>query len=428
LISVVVFLASFGVGVEPGPAVPLQAAGTETALYEISGLKVIHRINDASDVVAVQLYLLGGTRQLTEENTGIELLLLRTAELESGRAMARTGSRSVLAATADWTVTGFTGLRDDLDVSWSVFARRLERPGFSSASLERARGELVTGSRRRYTQPDLRVEAIARRVAFQGHPYSLDHRGMVRSLTSLSPADLERYWEEQFVTSRMLLVVVGDITRANVDSLVRPTVAQMPTGQYEWTLPPPVQRRDSSWWAIDHKELPTNYIVGYFGGPSPTDGDYFAFRAAVALLSAGIDVQVREQQSLSYRAYAPFLDRAAPVGGVYTSSSSPAKTFRLIRHVMENIQAYEPPLLSPWWNRFLDQFTLEHLMQQMTSEGQAEALARAHLYFDDLKMADGFVRRLKRVRLASACRTARRYMIDIQFAYLGDTVLMRGAW
>src|SRR3989454_4416971 len=37
--------------------------------YEVSGLRVIQRINRASAVVAVRLYLLGGTRQVTDRKS-----------------------------------------------------------------------------------------------------------------------------------------------------------------------------------------------------------------------------------------------------------------------------------------------------------------------------------------------------------------------
>ena len=54
---------------------------TATSVFEVNGLKVILRRNAANDVVAANLYLLGGTQQLTPATQGIELLLLATSEL-----------------------------------------------------------------------------------------------------------------------------------------------------------------------------------------------------------------------------------------------------------------------------------------------------------------------------------------------------------
>src|SRR2546426_3868349 len=56
-----------------------------TTLFRSSGVRVIQRVNPATDVVAVRLYLLGGTRQLTERTAGIEALRSEehTSELQS---------------------------------------------------------------------------------------------------------------------------------------------------------------------------------------------------------------------------------------------------------------------------------------------------------------------------------------------------------
>ena len=61
---------------------PSPAQGdTATAMFEINGLKVILRRNTANDVIAANLYLLGGTQQLTPATQGIETLLLAASEL-----------------------------------------------------------------------------------------------------------------------------------------------------------------------------------------------------------------------------------------------------------------------------------------------------------------------------------------------------------
>src|SRR4051812_39803296 len=57
-----------------------QAVDTTTTQFEVNGLKVILRRNTATDVVAANLYFLGGSRQLTPESQGIEALLFAASE------------------------------------------------------------------------------------------------------------------------------------------------------------------------------------------------------------------------------------------------------------------------------------------------------------------------------------------------------------
>src|SRR6476620_4492845 len=68
----------------PHPATK-PAADTTTSEFEVNGLKVILRRNMATDVVAANLYLLGGTRQLTPQTQGIEALLFAASERGSRR-------------------------------------------------------------------------------------------------------------------------------------------------------------------------------------------------------------------------------------------------------------------------------------------------------------------------------------------------------
>src|SRR5205823_6884074 len=117
---------------------------------------------------------------------------------------------------------------------------------------------------RRYTQPDLRVQRLATQALFHDHPYALDPEGTEESLFSLTPADVRTYARERLVTSRLLLVVVGNVSRARVEALVAGSLGKLPRGDYRWTLPlapvPPAGTR----WLIDNRPLATTYMVGYF--------------------------------------------------------------------------------------------------------------------------------------------------------------------
>ncbi len=54
---------------------------------------------------------------------------------------------------------------------------------------------------------------------------------------SITAGALRTYHRTQFVKSRMLLVIVGNVPRGALDSLVSTTLATLPAGSYRWTLP-----------------------------------------------------------------------------------------------------------------------------------------------------------------------------------------------
>ena len=232
-------LLGFGAASVPPEPLYLTNVDSLTTAYSVAGIRVIQHVNRTNNLVAVSLYLLGGTRQITERTAGIEPLLLRaaangTARYPDGlsqRAMSRTGSVEFLNPTVDWTVVGFVTLRPDVDSAWQVFADRLLHPTLAAQEVELARDEMLATARQRYADPDERIHIIASRVTFVGHPYALHPDGTEQSLLSLKQQDLADYAATQTVKSRMLLVVSGNIERPQVESLVATTIGSLPPGQ-----------------------------------------------------------------------------------------------------------------------------------------------------------------------------------------------------
>ena len=66
---------------------------TLTSKFTVAGIPVILRRVSANNVVAANLYLLGGTRQLTAGNQGIETLLLEASERGTAMPWALRRSR-----------------------------------------------------------------------------------------------------------------------------------------------------------------------------------------------------------------------------------------------------------------------------------------------------------------------------------------------
>ena len=61
------------------PSLPIADTATTTR-FVVDGIPVILRRNTSNDVVAANIYLLGGTRQLTPQTAGIEAMLLVASE------------------------------------------------------------------------------------------------------------------------------------------------------------------------------------------------------------------------------------------------------------------------------------------------------------------------------------------------------------
>jgi zinc protease len=400
-------------------------ADTGTSSFDVNGLRVILRRNTANDVVAANVYLLGGVQQLSPATQGIESFLLASSERgtkkfpgETTRSLtARLGVTIVSEPTEDWTLFGFTGVRATFDSCFMILADRLIAPTLDSIEVERVRSRILTGLRLEANTPDPIINHLADSLAYVGHPYGFAPQGTEATIQSITPDQLRAYQKSQIVASRMLLVVVGNIERPRLEQLVQQTLGQLPRGNYAWSLPRPPGAPQKA-LLMQEAQLPTNYILGYYAGPSAQSPDYNALRVATAVLSGRFFTEIRSRRNLSYEVEAPFVERAIATGGVYVTTVAPDTTLAIMRNEIDRLQQ---ELIDPrGLERLVQQFITDYFLKNETNSDQATFLARAQLYHGDYRAAARFVENLREVKPEDVRRVARQYMHDFRFVYLGN--------
>jgi zinc protease len=401
------------------------AMASLTTSFDVAGVRVILRQNNANNVVAANLYLLGGSRQVTEANAGIEPVLLEVSDRGTRRypknalrrAMSRLGSEIAVAPMADWTMFGIRSSTEVFDSTWAIFADRVMHPALAKSEVSLVKAQYLSGIRQRRDDPEALADYLADSITFVGHPYAVSVVGNENSIQALDSASLREYHRSQFVTSRMLLVVVGNIDRPHIERLVTQSIGQLPRGNYKWEAPPRIPELQTA-LVIERRQLPTNYILGYYSGPLANGRDYQALRVATSVLTGRMFAEIRSRQSLTYDVHAPFIDRAATAGGLFVSTVSPDTTLKLMRAAINDLQQ---GTLDPAGLRQLEeQFITEYFLDNETNAAQADFLARAQLYGGDYREAERFVDTLKSITPADVQRVARKYMKGFRFAYVGD--------
>jgi zinc protease len=403
---------------------PAATADTATVGYEVAGLRVIHRPLDANQIVAVNLYFLGGAQQIDAATAGIEAMLLRTSEFGTERypgrearlALARTGSRTVLYTEPDWSVLGFRGLVSEFDSTWSVLADRVMRPTLDSAAVEVVRRRMLRARRSQRNHPDAMLRLLADSVVFAGHPYQHSPEGSEASLSEITLEALRAYHRSQIVTSRMLLVVVGNVSRARLEAAIQRTLGQLPPGDHVWSLPPEWPAPRASVTALQ-RQLPTNYILGYFAGPRSDSEDYAPFTMATRILGGLANYEIREN-GLSYAAYSPVLKRGASGGGIYVTTTRPDTTIKIFNSAIEHLQNGRTNRST--LQRYFDGFVTNYYGENESNAGQADFLARHELLHGDWRRAGSYMADLKRVQGYQIRAAARRYIRNIQYVYIGN--------
>jgi zinc protease len=396
-----------------------------TIAFDVEGIRVILREAD-NNIVAANLYLLGGARQLTPQNAGVELMLLESSEHGTRsyprdvlrRKMSRLGTEIVLDAEKDWTMFGIRSTTETFDSTWAIFADRLMHPLLQPAEVDLVRGRFLSAISQRRDDPDALARYLADSIAFAGHSYAVPVSGTGSSVSQLTSSVLRDYQRSQIVKSRMLLVVVGDVDRAKLESLVRGSLAQLPAGSYRWTLPSPAPRGAAT-VVFEQRPLPTNYVIGYYAGPVANERELQTLRIATSVLTGRMFADIRTRRNLTYDVHAPFVENAAVLGGLYVTTTSPDVTLGLMRQHVAELQ--RELIDAEGLKRLSAQFVTEYLLDNETNAAQADFLARAEMFRGDYKVAEQFVDELRDVTPQDVRAAAQKYMKNIRFAFVGDS-------
>ncbi len=415
--------------VEPRRAARV-ADDTMVVSYLVDSVRVIQRINPFTDVVAVNVYLLGGTSQLTPATQGIESLILSASRYGTKSypdttlriAWGLTGSAMTSEITSDWTMLGFRGVLSEFNKSWDIVTERLTVPSLHTEAVDVARAKLVSALRQRRSTPDGEIGFAADSIVFAGHAYGMSPYGTEANLEKLDSAALAKYVKAHVERSRLLVVVAGGATRAMIEAAVHRTLQRLPLGTYTWTQPAALPPRTFGVTLIPRQSA-TNYLIGVFSGPPSNSEDYPAFETATSFLGQLMTTAVRERRGLSYAASATVEERAIPTGVLYVSTSKPDTVVRLITRQIAKLQ--DPDSLPAGMTFTSDKNSLSSLFARSTSSAQVESLARAQLLQGDFRLADNLPRRMRTVTSSAVRQAARKYMQNIRFVYAGDTTLVK---
>jgi zinc protease len=393
--------------------------------FEVNGLKVLVKRREASQTVVAGLFLRGGARNITAENAGIEALMLDVATEASAnfprdrmrRELARIGTSISYGVNYDYSGLSLGSTRQHFDRSWEIFADAALRPSFTREDFERVKNRVVVSRSDDDDTPDSALQRLQSRVAYAGHPYLNDPRGTAETISRLTLEDVRRYHQQMMQTSRLLLVVVGDVDAADIRRKVEATLGKLPRGDYRAASVPELSYKAGT-LEIASRELPTNYVSGVFVAPSLTSEDIYPMRVASSILQNRVFVEVRVRRNLSYAPDATLGSQAANIGGIYVTAVDANQAVRVMLDEIGKLQRV--PISADEIKATAQQYLTRHYLSQETNAAQAGELAQYELIGGGWRNSIVFLERLRAVTPEDVQRVANKYMRNIQFVVIGN--------
>jgi len=393
--------------------------------FEVNGLKVLLKRREGSLTVAAGLFIRGGASNINAQNAGIETLMLSVAT-EASTNFPRARMRSELSrmgtvigssSNNDYSVLSLATTRMHFDRSWQIFPDVVLLPAFMKEDVALVQQRQVVSLSDDTDNPDVYLQKLQERVAYAGHPYLNNTSGTPETVARLTPEDLSKYHAKLMETSRLLLVIVGDLNPAEVKTLVTESFGKLPRGNYKPETIPQLAF-DKSSVEVTPRELPTNYVQGLFTAPSLTSPDIYPMRIASSLLRDRVFEEVRAKRNLSYAPDAFLRTQAANVGGLYVTAVDANQSIRLMLNEIARLQ--NEPVSSEDIHAVVAQYLTTYYLGQETNAAQAGELAQYELIGGGWRNSVDFLERLSAVTPADIQRVSQKYMKNIRFVVLGN--------
>jgi zinc protease len=407
------------------PAAARAQQLAEVTEFTVAGIPVIYKPIGANEVIAVRLYLEGGSANLTPGNAGIENLMTAAATRgtekytrdEFASRSSATGTAIGATANPDYTFLSLQAVSEHWDEAWDLFAEAALHPTFPEEEVALVRDQIVNQLKGRLDNPDAYLALLANEQFYAGHPYAVDPLGTVEAVEALTAEDLRARHAERMAKENLLFVVVGNVPREDLERKIEAAFGALPAAGGAANAVPPTPPSEPA-VEVTERELPTNYIRGQFLAPDPGHPDFPAMQVATDILSDRLFEEVRTKRNLSYAVFSGLSQRRANYGLLYVTAVQPDTTLAVMLHEVERLKT--EPISGERLAENVNVFLTQYWLAQETNMGQAGTLGVFELVGGGWENAARFVEGVRGVTPADIQRVAETYLRDFQFVVIGN--------
>ncbi len=391
----------------------------------INDVKVIVQPS-GNEIVVVQTIIKGGVQNYPADKAGIEALAV-TGLTECGTTkddknsyknkLDKISAQVYGNTRMDFAAFSLNCIKGDFETAWPLYTDAMIAPRFDAKEFARIKQDAINIIRAGDSDPDNAVDKMARQTAFMGKDYAKEPQGTVETVTKLTAEETKKYWQSIFSRSKMVIVIVGDLDKSEIESKVKEFLSKVPAGS-------PFKLKEESYspsansFSPKERENATNYIQGITGAPLPGTPDYNAFVLAMRIFSTRHFIEVRSKNGLSYAPGSWFSQGRTPYANFFVTTTQPDKYIAVARNLIDEVKK--------------DGFTAEELKnektgyltglyyRQETNEEQAAALATNEVVHNNWKRAIEIKDEINKVTLQDANNAFKKYITNITWVYQGD--------
>ncbi len=222
-------------------------------------------------------------------------------------------------------------------------AQLLSDPNFSKESFEKIKLLKIAAIKKKFSDFDYTASIGLKKLRYEGTPMENPSIGTLESLEKLKLEDMEEFFKEHLVLSRLSLVIGGDLSLDEAKKMATEVLSVLEVGKSEElkTFQPTSEVKRSDIF----KDTKQAYV--YFGAPynlKVNDTDVYKATVATFILGAGgfgsrMMEEIRVKRGLAYSAYCTISinkSRSGLSGHLQTKLESGEEAIKIVKEVFAN--------------------------------------------------------------------------------------------
>jgi predicted Zn-dependent peptidase len=199
-------------------------------------------------------------------------------------------------------------IKEEFDEALKYFDMLLGDPNLTEDALKKVKSVRLGSLARKQNDFDYVASNELKSIMFKDTPLASPSSGTIESVNSIELSDVKSFLNEHIVSSRLIVVVGGDISLADTKERLKKIISKMKVSKAQELQNYKVTDKPKE--SIVKKETEQAYV--YFGSPynmDVSDEDYYKARVATFILGTGgfgsrLMEEIRVKRGLAYSAYA----------------------------------------------------------------------------------------------------------------------------
>ncbi|MFD0792384.1 M16 family metallopeptidase [Mucilaginibacter litoreus] len=404
-----------------------KPAFAQKEAYEmmVDGVKVIVQPS-GNDIVEIQTVIKGGVQNYPANKQGIEAMAM-TALTECGtlkhdknsfkNQLDKISAGVYGGATKNYSVIKLNCIKSDLDVAWPLYVEAITMPKFDAKEFDRIKQDRLTGLKSQDSNPDYAIDKFADSLAFAGRDYAKNPAGTPQTVKALTAEETKKYYESVLTKSRLLVVVVADLDRAEIETKVKGLLGTIKKGA-PFELKKSFFRAYKNTFSAEGRELATNYVEGVTSGPAPGAPDFDAFNVAMRIFADKHFLDVRTNNGLSYAPQAWFSVGSTSVAKFSVSTTEPDKYIAVFDKLVDRLKkdGFSAADVADMKVTYLTGFYYKN----ETNTAQAASIVSNEVLHNNWRRSLTLAEDVKKLTPNQVSDAFRKYIGNIVWVYQGD--------